>query len=104
MEYDEQRWDRIRNNLRDPKLNIRSQEPGHTEDTLREAVYRLFTYNRLQDYRTFATSKHYNQQRVPDYISLEHIHNNLHDWIGGGGHMTHVPVSAFDLFFWLHHW
>lgn len=37
--------------------------------------------------------------------SLEGIHNNYHVNIGGqGGHMSEVPVAAFDPIFWLHHW
>lgn len=39
------------------------------------------------------------------HISLESLHNNIHVWIGGpnNGHMTIVPVSAFDPTFMLHH-
>lgn len=39
------------------------------------------------------------------HISLESLHNNIHVWIGGPnyGHMTIVPVSAFDPTFMLHH-
>ncbi|RKK99297.1 hypothetical protein BFJ71_g6299 [Fusarium oxysporum] len=43
------------------------------------------------------------------YISLEYIHNNIHNLTGGSdyatgmGHMSDVPVAAFDPIFWLHH-
>ncbi|KAJ9425850.1 hypothetical protein QL093DRAFT_2588244 [Fusarium oxysporum] len=50
------------------------------------------------------------------YLSLEYIHNNVHNLTGGSnwekrgeiggyglGHMSDVPVSAFDPVFWLHH-
>ena len=33
--------------------------------------------------------------------SLEDIHNAVHILVGGGGHMSHVPISAFDPIFWL---
>ncbi|KAH6650426.1 common central domain of tyrosinase-domain-containing protein [Chaetomium tenue] len=35
--------------------------------------------------------------------SLEDVHNEIHDRIGGNGHMSSLEVSAFDPFFWLHH-
>ncbi len=38
-----------------------------------------------------------------DFGSLEDVHNELHDRVGGGGHMSALDVSAFDPFFWLHH-
>ena len=31
------------------------------------------------------------------------LHNNLHGWFGGGGHMSSVVVSPFDPIFYLHH-
>ncbi len=37
------------------------------------------------------------------YGSLEDIHNEIHDKLGGGGHMSALEVSAFDAVFWLHH-
>lgn len=36
--------------------------------------------------------------------SLENFHNNYHVTLGGQGHMSRVPVAAFDPVFWLHHW
>ena len=47
--------------------------------------------------------------------SLEGLHNNYHVYIGGFtgprepmttkiGHMTCVPIAAFDPVFWIHHW
>jgi tyrosinase len=35
--------------------------------------------------------------------SLEDIHNEIHDRVGGGGHMSALEVSSFDPIFWLHH-
>lgn len=43
--------------------------------------------------------------------SLEGLHNNYHVYVGGfsgndsnTGHMSCVPVAAFDPVFWIHHW
>ena len=33
--------------------------------------------------------------------SLEDIHNAIHSLVGGTGHMSSVPRSAFDPIFWL---
>ena len=31
------------------------------------------------------------------------MHNAIHAFVGGSGHMAIVPFSAFDPVFWLHH-
>jgi tyrosinase len=37
--------------------------------------------------------------------SIEGIHGQYHGLIGGtAGHMSQVPVAAFDPVFWFHHW
>lgn len=43
--------------------------------------------------------------------SIEGLHNNYHGYIGGfsgddsnTGHMSCVPIAAFDPVFWIHHW
>lgn len=43
--------------------------------------------------------------------SVEGLHNNYHVYVGGfggndsnTGHMSCVPVAAFDPVFWIHHW
>lgn len=43
--------------------------------------------------------------------SLEGLHNNYHVYVGGfsgdnsnTGHMSCVPIAAFDPVFWIHHW
>ncbi|KAB2569580.1 Tyrosinase [Lasiodiplodia theobromae] len=35
--------------------------------------------------------------------SLEGFHDTYHGHIGGAGHMSRIPVAAFDPVFWLHH-
>jgi tyrosinase len=52
-----------------------------------------------------------NQGWVPGSIgpmnSLEGIHGSVHNAVGGlnfgGGHMSNIPVAAFDPIFWMHH-
>lgn len=40
---------------------------------------------------------------VGEFGSLEDVHNEIHDRVGGGGHMSSLDTSAFDPFFWMHH-
>ena len=88
------------------------------KDTLAEAVYRFFSENYFTDYGNFASTCHdpsAAKDKPEDFLSLEGVHNNVHNWIGGeginldtgahiDGHMTEPPISAFDPIFWLHHW
>ncbi|KAL4721786.1 hypothetical protein ACLX1H_011280 [Fusarium chlamydosporum] len=89
--------------------------------TLADAVNRLFCPKYTDTWETFSSTKWWNEdaQKISTgYLSLEYIHNNAHNLIGGGnakkpgdkesggwglGHMADVPVSAFDPVFWLHH-
>jgi hypothetical protein len=36
-------------------------------------------------------------------VPFHQLHNGLHGWFGGGGHMGSVAVSPFDPMFYLHH-
>ncbi|EFW99188.1 tyrosinase central domain containing protein [Grosmannia clavigera kw1407] len=84
--------------------------------TLKDAVFRLLTRDYTTKYVNFASTKHVaeNLENAPGdtakgYLSLEQIHNSVHDFIGGNtnragrGHMSSVAVAAFDPVFWLHH-
>ncbi|KAK4694655.1 hypothetical protein P7C71_g2972, partial [Lecanoromycetidae sp. Uapishka_2] len=92
-------------------------------EPIKDVVYRLFNDNRdktrkAKSWGEFA-STHYNpdsgEVRPPlgeDFLSLELIHNNIHNWTGGSimnqkdqgaGHMSDIAVAAFDPIFWLHH-
>ncbi|KAK0642377.1 Tyrosinase [Lasiodiplodia hormozganensis] len=81
-------------------------------DTIKDAVQRLLNPDYNASWEQFISTKYEKQDdSAKDYISLEAIHNNLHNWIGGSdamkaggaGHMCSVPVAAFDPVFWLHH-
>ncbi|EXL91305.1 hypothetical protein NOF04DRAFT_18079 [Fusarium oxysporum II5] len=89
--------------------------------TLTDAVNRLFSSEYTDTWETFASTKWWNESAreiSTGYLSLEYIHNNVHNLTGGSnymkprqgqsggyglGHMSDVPVSAFDPIFWLHH-
>ena len=52
------------------------------------------------DYRSFATVAF---EKGANSGSLEGLHNQYHNNIGGSGHMSRVPIAAFDPVFWMHH-
>jgi tyrosinase len=91
------------------------------EGNLRERVVYL-----IKSYDVFDQVSHnqWDPKRVPTkgkfrkiqglgFGSIEDIHNTVHGLVGGGGedsqgrritgHMSHIPKSAFDPIFWLHH-
>ncbi|OTB01835.1 hypothetical protein M426DRAFT_265564 [Hypoxylon sp. CI-4A] len=84
--------------------------------TLKDAVFRLLTHDYTTKYVHFASTKHDPEslENAPGdtakgYLNLEHIHNNVHNFVGGDtdrsgrGHMYSVAMAAFDPVFWLHH-
>lgn len=80
---------------------------GNLTASLREAFYRVVT---MEDYEMFSTRKRLDGTRPQAWGSVESLHDKLHLWCGGGyfgepayGHMSWVPVAAFDPIFWLHH-
>ncbi|KAF4454859.1 hypothetical protein F53441_2729 [Fusarium austroafricanum] len=80
--------------------------------SLSDAVNRMFSEGYNTTWGHFASTKWIAEGKgCPEtgYISLEYIHNNIHNLAGGSdyatgmGHMSDVPVAAFDPIFWLHH-
>ena len=73
--------------------------------SLRSRIYNLMT--QCNDYAGFGQGDA--AQRPPQCPeSLEDIHNNIHNDIGGPnqgrqGHMAIIPVASYDPAFWLHH-
>ncbi|KAI4599576.1 hypothetical protein KJ359_002023 [Pestalotiopsis sp. 9143b] len=76
--------------------------------SFREAVSRMFSPGYLEKWSDFATVKK-DAEGLVKFMSLEYIHNNVHNDAGGFrpaegvGHMSDVPVAAFDPLFWMHH-
>ncbi|KAF2396866.1 Di-copper centre-containing protein [Trichodelitschia bisporula] len=54
-------------------------------------------------YNAVSNNRWLRNEKPGEYGSLENIHDNLHDTIGGNGNMSALEVSAFDPIFWLHH-
>lgn len=98
-----QNWQGSNSSLQNPEWY--QGDPG----SIAEAVYRMFTPGYFKSYETFATTSHNPAVEGSEYLSLEFIHNNIHNFTGGTndatgvGHMMDVPVAAFDPIFWLHH-
>ena len=93
------------------------------EDEMRSCLV-MIERGEYSNYRNFSTNGVMIQGQNPDNLSeilkkntgsLEGLHNNYHVYIGGFtgprksmktriGHMTCVPIAAFDPVFWIHHW
>lgn len=118
-------------NEKDPKERERQKRQrdilrrGNRTASLRDAFYRITTIESFED---FATKRCKNNGPgdgglTKDYAfdSCESLHDNVHGWCGGDvtsekekkdpnekpvrymGHMSHVPLAAYDPIFWLHH-
>ena len=55
------------------------------------------------DFDAFSNNEWTGPGNNGNFASLEDVHNEIHDQIGGGGHMSALETSAFDPVFWLHH-
>lgn len=76
--------------------------------SLLDQVHRLFLTTSFQNYAEFATTAHGSKKNPAGWLSLELIHNCIHDFVGGVnvnqfGHMADLGTAAFDPIFWLHH-
>ncbi|KAF6521758.1 hypothetical protein HZS61_013286 [Fusarium oxysporum f. sp. conglutinans] len=100
---DKPRWSTMDQHSKDHTWN-----PG----SLSDAVNRMFSKGYNPNWGQFASTKWIAEGKgcpKTGYISLEYIHNNIHNLTGGSdyatgmGHMSDVPVAAFDPIFWLHH-
>ncbi|RAH44846.1 tyrosinase [Aspergillus brunneoviolaceus CBS 621.78] len=95
------------------------EDPSTT--TIQAVVSRLLSDSYFQEYEPFASTRysqthpaeHVKNVLPTEHLSLEMVHNNIHEWSGGSqrddagvptqGHMANVPVSSFDPVFWMHH-
>lgn len=86
-------------------------EPNYA---ISDLVSRLMSDNYLKSWRSFSSTLHSQEdqgtQPAPtDYLSLEYIHNNIHNFTGGSGgadgtgQMADPGVASFDPIFFLHH-
>ncbi|KAK7424587.1 hypothetical protein QQZ08_008597 [Neonectria magnoliae] len=102
------------------------QKPDHwyayNPGNLSDSVNRMLSKDYNHTWGTFASTKWINDankgkddkdkdESSSAWLSLEYVHNNVHNITGGSnfdkgkgvGHMSDVPVAAFDPIFWLHH-
>lgn len=102
------------------KREKRELRRGNNTASLRDAFYRITTIERFEDFATkrFPGKGPKDDKNTKDYAfdSCESLHDNVHGWCGGNstainkdgmrymGHMSHVPLAAYDPIFWLHHW
>ncbi|KAG8427602.1 hypothetical protein J3459_006527 [Metarhizium acridum] len=86
--------------------------------TLQDMTFRLLTCD-LNSWGSFSSTRFYDKESQPkDWLSLEAVHNNIHNWVGGwqfsrpnknsrklwgAGHMGSVFMAAFDPLFWAYH-
>ncbi|KAI5782554.1 common central domain of tyrosinase-domain-containing protein [Geopyxis carbonaria] len=64
----------------------------------REQTYNAFT---IRSFSRFSSSAFSSADTPASVRSLESIHDVIHGSVGG--HMSQVPLAAFDPLFWLHH-
>ncbi|KAH7013796.1 hypothetical protein EDB80DRAFT_749421 [Ilyonectria destructans] len=96
------------NLLQSNDLTVRMK---HNPGNLADSVNRMFSPEYNSTWGQFASTKWRKEghTNTTGYMSLEYIHNNVHNLTGGSafktgvGHMSDVPVAAFDPIFWLHH-
>ncbi|KAK6957307.1 hypothetical protein Daesc_000090 [Daldinia eschscholtzii] len=95
------------------------QRLGNTTASLRGAFSRVLGIKKFEDFATKrapGSGAKKPDEKVHAFDSAENIHDLMHMMCGGGGartdreniyyagHMSHVPVAAFDPIFWFHHW
>ena len=69
-------------------------------DRILALIYQLLTIP--SNYTSFACTESPGG-RPNTANNIESIHNGIHNFVGGNGHMTFPEVAAFDPVFWLHH-
>ncbi|KAL8792906.1 MAG: hypothetical protein Q9195_004483 [Heterodermia aff. obscurata] len=67
-----------------------------------ETLLNLLYLPYYKDYAIFSNKAVVNKKATV-FGSLEGLHDDYHGLTGGNGHMSRVPVAAFDPIFWLHH-
>jgi tyrosinase len=91
-------WDGKTNLSDHPAANaaMASTAPG-----LLSASYRVFSDT--SDYTAFSTTAMLPNRTSTTGNNIEIIHNQIHNNLGGYGHMSWLELAAFDPIFWLHH-
>ncbi|KAK6530954.1 hypothetical protein TWF281_007784 [Arthrobotrys megalospora] len=87
------------------ELADRSMQNGFTKYRIAlSATFSVIKTNIFYPSRRQSTYLAFSLPRYNDFAaSIESLHDEVHATIGGAGHMTYVPYSAYDPIFWLHH-
>ncbi|KAK7217434.1 hypothetical protein V2G26_005437 [Clonostachys chloroleuca] len=68
---------------------------------IQQRLYILFS--NYKDFNSFGNKAWAVSQNLSSWDSIEAIHDIIHIYGGLRGHMTYVPLSAFDPLFFIHH-
>jgi len=73
---------------------------------LKDSTWKIFS--EASDWDSFSNESTKSADAAGPMGSLEGVHGTVHNCTGGTvprlfGHMTNIPVAAFDPIFWLHH-
>lgn len=102
-------WDETK---RAPDTSVSLTSPPSNNDQVSAALLsklpeiqqRLFIlFSSYKDFNTFGNKAWAASQNLSSWDSIESIHDIIHIYGGLKGHMTYVPLSAFDPLFFLHH-
>jgi len=78
---------------------LRSPSGGNSQNGVSDtAMQNSFITRRTATFNCFSETTYNDFSNA-----VENIHDDVHGRVGGGGHMSYVPYSAFDPIFWLHH-
>ncbi|CAM1503067.1 Fc.00g078430.m01.CDS01 [Cosmosporella sp. VM-42] len=87
----------------DPPSN-NSQVNDALLSKLPEIQQRLFIlFSSYKDFNAFSNKGYAASQNMSTWDSIEAVHDIIHIYGGLKGHMTYVPLSAFDPLFFMHH-
>jgi len=93
--YDSKPYDLLYNNIRDTALVFRPSL---------SYMFALDTWAKFSNTSTGARQTLPGPPPTRRGVSLEGVHNGVHNSLGGpGGHMTYTEVAGFDPIFFLHH-
>ncbi|KAF7562627.1 hypothetical protein G7046_g1502 [Stylonectria norvegica] len=102
-------WDETK---RAPNTTLSLTSPTSNNDQVNDALLaklpeiqqRLFIlFSSYKEYNTFSNKGWAASQNLSTWDSIEAVHDIIHIYGGLKGHMTYVPLSAFDPLFFLHH-
>jgi hypothetical protein len=89
--------------MEDMNKAIQKARAGNLINIQHMLVYPDRDSTKYSVYQNFATNAQIGVGSQHNYSSLEGIHGNVHNAVGGSGHMSAIEVAAYDPVFWMHH-